>query len=211
MGKTLSRSYSILDYQDKPALSSGVPDPALYRMPIDGAARRLKAGALGAIYAHRMEFGPSALGARTILANPARRETHDLLNVRLERCEFMPFAPVIQRVKVGRAFNVTGVTQRACRYMTIACDVRPEWRARILAVVHVDNSARPQIVDRADNPLYYDILSAFERETSLPVPVNTSFNEEPIVNPPDECVKASRDGRIDFVLTDQGLYDCPRA
>jgi carbamoyltransferase len=95
--------------------------------------------------------------------------------------------------------------------MTIACDVRPEWRARILAVVHVDNSARPQIVDRADNPLYYDILSAFERETSLPVPVNTSFNEEPIVNPPDECVKASRDGRIDFVLTDQGLYDCPRA
>jgi carbamoyltransferase len=93
-------------------------------MPIDGAARRLKAGALGAIYAHRMEFGPSALGARTILANPARRETHDLLNVRLERCEFMPFAPVIQRVKAGRAFNVTGVTQRACRYMTIACDVR---------------------------------------------------------------------------------------
>jgi carbamoyltransferase len=78
-------------------------------------------------------------------------------------------------------------------------------------VVHVDNSARPQIVDRADNPLYYDTLSAFERETSLPVPVNTSFNEEPIVNPPDECVKASRDGRIDFVLTDQGLYDCPRA
>ena len=144
-------------------------------MPIDGAARRLKAGALGAIYAHRMEFGPSALGARTILANPARRETHDLLNVRLERCEFMPFAPVIQRVKAGRAFNVTGVTQRACRYMTIACDVRPEWRARILAVVHVDNSARPQIVDRADNPLYYDIPERIRARDQLASPGQYKF------------------------------------
>jgi hypothetical protein len=63
------------------------------------------------------------------------------------------------------------------------------------------------------NPPYYDILSAFERETGLPVLVNTSFNvhEEPIVNTPAECVKALRDGRIDFVVTDQGLYDCPRS
>jgi len=97
--------------------------------------------------------------------------------------------------------------------MTIAGDVFPEWRARIPAVVHIDHSGRPQIIDRADNPLYYDILSAFERETGLPVLVNTSFNihEEPIVNTPAECIKALRDGRIDFVMTDQGLYDCPRA
>jgi carbamoyltransferase len=63
------------------------------------------------------------------------------------------------------------------------------------------------------NPLYYDILSAFERETGLPVLVNTSFNvhKEPIVNTPAECIKAMRDGRIDFVVTDQGLYDCPRS
>jgi carbamoyltransferase len=184
----------------------------LSESPIDGAARRLKAGSLGAIYTHRMEFGPRALGARTILANPARRETHDLLNVRLERSEFMPFAPVIQREKASQVFDVTNVNRRACRYMTIACDVLPEWRARIPAVVHVDHSARPQIIDRADNPLYYDILSAFERETGLSVLVNTSFNvhEEPIVNTPAECVKALRDGRIDFVVTDQGLYDCPQ-
>jgi carbamoyltransferase len=81
------------------------------------------------------------------------------------------------------------------------------------AVVHVDHSARPQIIDRADNPLYYDILSAFERGAGLPALVNTSFNvhEEPIVNTPSECIKALRDGRIDFVVTDQALYDCPRA
>ena len=184
-----------------------LPDP-----PVDGAAQRLKAGEIGAIYTHRMEFGPRALGARTILANPARRETHDVLNVRLERSEFMPFAPVIQAEKAAQVFDITGVNRRACRYMTIACDVHPEWRSRIPAVVHVDHSARPQIIDRADNPLYHDILSAFERATGLPVLVNTSFNvhEEPIVNAPAECIKALLDGRIDFVVTDQGLYDRPR-
>jgi len=129
-----------------------LPDP-----PIDGTAARLKAGKIDAIYTHRMEFGPRALGARTILANPTQRETHDLLNVRLERSEFMPFAPVIQREKASEVFDVTNVNRRACRYMTIARDVLPEWRARIPGVVHVDHSARPQIIDRPDNPLYYDI------------------------------------------------------
>jgi carbamoyltransferase len=177
--------------------------------PVDDVARRLKNGQLGAIYTHRMEFGPRALGARTILANPARRETHDLLNTRLNRSEFMPFAPVIQAEKAAQVFDITKVNRRACRYMTIACDVRPEWRERIPAVVHVDHSARPQIIVRADNPLYHDILGAFERETGLPVLVNTSFNvhEEPIVNNPAECARALTDGRIDFVVTDQAVYE----
>ena len=72
---------------------------------------------------------------------------------------------------------------------------------RIAAVVHVDGSARPQIIERETNPLYYDILDAFERESGLPVLVNTSFNvhEEPIVNKPSECIRALLDGRIDFV------------
>ena len=74
--------------------------------------------------------------------------------------------------------------------------------------VHVDGSARPQIIEREANPLYYDILAAFERESGLPVLVNTSFNvhEEPIVNAPSECLKALTDGRIDFVVATAGLY-----
>jgi carbamoyltransferase len=156
-----------------------------------------------------MEYGPRALGARSILANPARRETHDLLNERLERSEFMPFAPVIAHERASEVFDITPVNLRACRYMTIACDVRAEWRSRIAAVVHVDGSARPQVIARADNPLYYDILQAFERLSGLPVLVNTSFNvhEEPIVNTPAECARALADGRIDFVATDRGLYE----
>jgi carbamoyltransferase len=181
--------------------------------PVDGAAQRLKAGKIGAIYTHRMEFGPRALRARSIMANPGRRETHDILNTRLERSEFMPFAPVVQSEKAAQIFEVSRVNRRCCRYMTTACNVHPEWRSRIAAVVHVDHSARPQIIDRADNPLYYDILGVFERETGLPVLVNTSFNvhEEPIVNTPAECIHALLDERIDFVVTDQGLYDNPRA
>ena len=176
--------------------------------PVDGAVRRLVAGEIGAIYTGRMEYGPRALGARSILANPSRRDTHDQLNQRLDRSEFMPFAPVITQERAADVFDVTAVNARACRYMTIACDVRPQWRARIPAVVHVDGSARPQVIARDDNPTYYDILVAFERASGLPVLVNTSFNvhEEPIVNAPAECIKALTDQRVDFVVTDQGLY-----
>jgi carbamoyltransferase len=178
-------------------------------LPVDGAARRLNSGELGAIYTGRMEYGPRALGARSILANPSRRETHDLLNERLARSEFMPFAPVITEEKAPTVFDVNSVNAYACRFMTITCNVKPEWRQRIAAVVHVDGSARPQTIEREMNPLYYDILTAFERESGLPVLVNTSFNvhEEPIVNKPSECVKALLDGRIDFIVTTQGIYE----
>jgi len=177
--------------------------------PVEGAARRLHAGQLGAIYTGRMEYGPRALGARSILANPSRRETHDLLNQRLARSEFMPFAPVITAEKAATVFDITPVNAYACRFMTITCNVKPEWRERIAAVVHVDGSARPQTIERETNPLYHDILTAFERESGLPVLVNTSFNvhEEPIVNKPSECAKALQDGRIDFVVTQQAIYE----
>jgi carbamoyltransferase len=177
--------------------------------PVEGAARRLKAGQLGAIYTGRMEYGPRALGARSILANPSRRETHDLLNKRLARSEFMPFAPVIAADKASTVFDIDAVNAYACRFMTITCNVKPQWRERIAAVVHADGSARPQTIERQTNPLYYDILTAFERESGLPVLVNTSFNvhEEPIVNKPAECLKALADGRIDFVVTTRGIYE----
>jgi carbamoyltransferase len=177
--------------------------------PIQAAAKRLAAGEIGAIYTGRMEYGPRALGARSILANPCRRDTHDLLNRRLDRTEFMPFAPVVPEEKAAEVFDVNSVNSYACRYMTITCDVRPLWRKRIEAVVHVDGSARPQTITRDVNPLYYDIVSAFGRLTGTPVLVNTSFNvhEEPIVNTPGECAKALVDGRIDFVVTQQAIYE----
>jgi carbamoyltransferase len=177
--------------------------------PVAIVAKRLAAGEIGAIYTGRMEYGPRALGARSILANPSRRETHDLLNQRLERTEFMPFAPVVPAERAAEVFDVNSVNSYACRFMTITCDVRPAWRDRIAAVVHVDGSARPQTIAHDTNPLYHDVIRAFERETGTPVLVNTSFNvhEEPIVNTPRECAQALTDRRIDFVMTKEAVYE----
>jgi carbamoyltransferase len=177
--------------------------------PIEHSAKRLAVGEIGAIYTGRMEYGPSAPWARSILANPSRRETHDLLNTRLDRTEFMPFAPVIAADRASEVFDVNKVNAYACRFMTITCNVRPNWRDRIAAVVHVDGSARPQTIVRESNPLYFDILMAFEKITGIPVLVNTSFNvhEEPIVNTPRECAQALLDRRIDFVVTSQAIYE----
>ena len=132
-----------------------------------------------------------------------------MLNTRLDRTEFMPFAPVIAADKAAEVFDVNTVNAYACRFMTITCDVRPSWRERIAAVVHVDGSARPQTIVRKSNPLYFDILAAFERATGIPVLVNTSFNvhEEPIVNTPRECAQALLDRRIDFIVTQQAIYE----
>ncbi len=199
------------DYSDSidAALKAAADVRCTDEQPVVGAARRLHAGQLGAIYTGRMEYGPRALGARSILANPSRRETHDLLNRRLARSEFMPFAPVAAAEKAATVFDINRVNAYACRFMTITCNVKPEWRQRIAAVVHVDGSARPQLIERETNPLYYDILAAFERESGLPVLVNTSFNvhEEPIVNKPTECLQALLDGRIDFIVTMQAIYE----
>ena len=176
--------------------------------PAAAASERLLAGQVGAAYLGRMEFGPRALGARSIIASPADHAINDDLNRRLERSEFMPFAPYVLDEDAERVFDITPVNRYAARFMTITCGVKPEWRAKIPAVVHVDGTARPQIVRDAENPLYAAILRRFRDTSGLPVLVNTSFNvhEEPIVNRPSECVRALLDGRIDFVVTQEGVY-----
>jgi carbamoyltransferase len=176
--------------------------------PAEAAVARLVRGEAGALYTGRMEFGPRALGARSILASPAEREINTALNDRLERSEFMPFAPVVAEDDAAEVFELPAASRYASRFMTITCAVRDGWRQRIPAVVHVDGTARPQVIGRRENPLYFEILQGFAAATALPVLVNTSFNvhEEPIVNRPAECVQALTDGRVDFVVTAQGVY-----
>ena len=176
--------------------------------PIAGAVERLRSGSVGAAYIGRMEFGSRALGARSIVASPADPAIKDDLTRRLERPDFMPFAPYVLDVDADKVFDITPVNRYAARFMTITCGVKPEWREKIATVVHVDGTARPQIVRQSDNPLYASILRGFRDATGLPVLINTSFNvhEEPIVNRPSECVRALIDGRVDFVVTEQGIY-----
>ncbi len=176
--------------------------------PVEVAVGLLRAGKAGAIYAGRMEFGPRALGARSIIASPHDHAINDTLNQRLDRSEFMPFAPFVLEEDAERIFEITDVNRYAARFMTITCAVRPEWRERIAAVVHVDGTARPQIVQERSNPLFAAILRRFRDATGIPVLINTSFNvhEEPIVNRPEECRQALRDKRIDFVVTKNAVY-----
>ena len=175
---------------------------------VETTVELIRAGKAGAIYTGRMEFGPRALGARSIIASPHDHAINDSLNKRLARSEFMPFAPFVLEEDAARVFEITDVNRYAAHFMTITCGVRDEWRARIPAVVHVDGTARPQIVRDQENPLYADILRRFRDATGLPVLVNTSFNvhEEPIVNKPEECLKALNDGRVDFIVTQQAVY-----
>ena len=171
----------------------------------------IRAGKVGAIYAGRMEYGPRALGDRSILASPSDPTINDVLNKRLDRSEFMPFAPYVLEEDAERVFEITPRNRYAARFMTIACAVRPEWRERIAGVTHVDGTARPQVIRDKDNPLFASILRTFRDATGLPVLINTSFNvhEEPIINRPEECLQALTDGRVDFVVTQQAVYTCP--
>ncbi len=167
----------------------------------------LAEGKIGAIFSQRMEMGPRALGARSIIASPVNRELNDSLNKRLERTEFMPFAPYVLDEDADRIFVIDGRNREACRFMTITTDVRDEYLDEIPAVVHVDNTARPQVIEQDTNPLYYDILKSFRELTGIHCLVNTSFNahEEPIINTPGEALQALADKRIDFLVSDHCL------
>jgi carbamoyltransferase len=175
---------------------------------VEKAVDALVAGKVVAIVTGRMEYGPRALGNRSILASPVRHEINDSINRRLNRSEFMPFAPVVLESHAAQVFDIHPGNAHAARFMTITCAVRPEWRERIAAVVHVDGSARPQTIGPAENPLYFEILSRFHARTGLPVLVNTSFNvhEEPIIDTPAQALRALVDKRVDFIVTESGLY-----
>jgi len=153
-------------------------------------------------FAGRMEYGPRALGNRTILAEPRDRSINDWLNKRLKRTEFMPFAPSLLEEDAGRYLNGWQPDQVAARFMTVTYDVHPEVRDQCQAVVHVDGTARPQVVRREDNESYHRVLTAYKRRTGLPIVVNTSFNihEEPIVCSPEDAIRSYLLGCVDVLV-----------
>ncbi len=172
------------------------------------AARLVHEGKIVGTYLGRGEYGPRALGARSIMAAPTDRAINDWLNKRLDRTEFMPFAPVVLAERAADVFELPASLHYTARYMTATCDVKPEWRARIAAVTHVDGTARPQLIAREDNPVYYDVIAGYEKLSGIPLTINTSFNvhEEPIINRPEEALKALAQERVDYVLTEGAVW-----
>ncbi|MDJ0522332.1 MAG: carbamoyltransferase C-terminal domain-containing protein [Planctomycetota bacterium] len=167
-----------------PCERSEDPDGAL----VDAVA----AGQPAVRYEGPMEFGPRALGHRSVLAPVDDPGITDPLNEALRREEFMPFAPLLRHEDGAGAFEHYGVAEAATRYMTVALPATPDFAERCPAAVHVDGTARPQTV-RADEDLaLHALVGRLAERTGRPAVINTSFNlhEEPIVNTPDEAVRA---------------------
>ena len=155
----------------------------------DLIARTAEAIAQGKIvgwFQGRMEFGPRALGNRSILADPRRKDMKDILNSRIKYREpFRPFCPSILAEKVGDYFE----TDHPSPFMVMAYKIKPEQRERIPAVTHGDGTGRLQTVERDVNERYWKLIHKFEDATGVPVVLNTSFNEnEPIVQTPAQAI-----------------------
>ncbi len=163
------------------------------------AARAIHDGRIVGWFQGRMEFGPRALGNRSMLARPTESAINDWLNERLDRSEFMPFAPSVLAEHADELFVGVDKARHTAEFMTITFDVVPEWRSRIPAVVHVDGTARPQLVRADRNPLYHRLISAYHGLSGIPLVLNTSFNvhEEPIVCAPAEAIRAFVEKRVD--------------
>jgi len=146
----------------------------------------------------RMEFGPRALGGRSILASPLSPDMQQRLNEIKDREDFRPVAPVVLEEEAARWFVRAGVSP----FMLFVYDVAPDKAARIPAVRHVDGTARIQTINRAQNPLYYDLVKAFGQRTGVPVLVNTSFNtrSEPVVCTPRDAVECFWTSPIDALV-----------
>jgi carbamoyltransferase len=162
------------------------------------AAGWIAAGRVIGWFQGRMEWGARALGNRSILADPRRADMRDIINTKIKfREKFRPFAPSILEESLDDYF-VGAVPDP---FMVQVYPVRPDKRRVIPAVTHVDGSGRLQTVSRATNPLYWSLIKAFEKETGVPVLLNTSFNEnEPIVHKPEEALDCFLRTRMDALV-----------
>lgn len=167
--------------------------------PCRTAADLLVQGHIVGWFQGRSELGARALGNRSILADPRVAANKDVLNQKVKHREaFRPFAPSVLEEEAARYFACAG----DMAYMTMTADVRPEQRAVIPAVTHVDGSARLQAVSRARNPRYYELIANFRDLTGVPVVVNTSFNDsgDPIVETPRDAIECFLKSDLDSVI-----------
>ena len=157
----------------------------------------------------RMEFGPRALGARSILASPLHAQMQARLNELKDREDFRPVAPVVLEEHARRWFQGADSSP----FMLFVYETNPDKVSRIPAVTHVDGTARIQTINRAQHPLYYDLLQAFYRRTGVPVLVNTSFNTrgEPIVCTPRDAVESFWTSPLDALVIGSFLLQKPEA
>lgn len=156
----------------------------------------------------RMEWGPRALGNRSILANPANPAAKKLLNEKVKhREEFRPFAPVVCEDDALEYFDCDIPSQKPTDFMLMVYPIKEKWHKKIPSVTHIDKSARVQTVKAKDNQLFYRLIKEFGRYSGIPILINTSFNirNEPIVCTPDDAYRCMMGTAIDYLVMDKFL------
>ena len=171
----------------------------------DAAAELITQGNIVGWYQGRFEWGPRALGNRSIVCDPRSDRMKDVLNSRIKHREsFRPFAPSVLEEKAGDWFEMS----EASPFMLMTCQVRKEQQARVPAITHVDGTARQQTVSKRTNPKYWGLIHAFEKKTGVPIVVNTSFNEnEPVVNTPEEAIDCYLRNDMDVLVLGRFLVE----
>ncbi len=214
--KCLDHVYLGWGYSDKDIEAAldgaGIDYSAPNNLEADVAAL-INEGYVVARYDGRMEYGPRALGNRSILYRPDDPSVNDWLNERLKRTEFMPFAPATIAEDANDYYlNADGALDTA-RFMTITFNCTQKMKDTCAGVVHVDGTARPQLVNESDNAPYYRIIQEYKKLTGNSSIVNTSFNihEEPIVCTPEDAVRAFKTGHLDVLSIGPFLVKNPEA
>jgi carbamoyltransferase len=174
-------------------------------------AKLIHEGKVVARFSGRMEYGPRALGNRSILYRATEPEVNQWLNQRLGRTEFMPFAPATLFEERHRCYRNIDGGEFAAQFMTITFDCTDFMKQMSPAAVHIDGTARPQLVLEAANPSFYAIVKEYYRLSGIPSIINTSFNmhEEPIVNSPEDAIRAFLEGNLDYLAIGNFLVKNP--
>ncbi len=157
----------------------------------------------------KMEFGPRALGNRSIIANPCNPEMKKILNEKVKHREsFRPFAPAVCKENAVQFFECSPL-QKPAEFMLMTFPVKKEFEKKIPSAIHVDNTSRIQAIDKKNNELYYNLIKEFEKFSGIPILINTSFNVkgEPIVCSPQDALNCFMKTEIDFLILEKYLIE----
>jgi carbamoyltransferase len=190
------------DYSDQEIERELKGSNLVYSKPIDIIDKIAEQLSMKKVIGHfygRMEFGPRSLGNRSILYSTQDSSVNDWLNQRLNRSEFMPFAPATLLEKADECYVGWQGAEFSAEFMTITFSCTEQMQQQSPAVVHVDGTARPQLVSEKTNLRFYQIIKRYYKKTGIPSIVNTSFNmhEEPIVCTPKDAIRSFLDGKLD--------------
>ncbi len=155
-----------------------------------------------------MEWGPRALGARSILSNPTNTKMQEILNLKVKHREnFRPFAPVVTKEDAYKYFECDSPLPEAADFMLMVYPIKQKWRKILPAVTHIDGSGRLQTISKEQNKLYYNLIKEFEKLSGVPILINTSFNirGEPIVCTPYDAYRCMMGTGIDYLVIDKFL------